>query len=75
MRRFFSPLQVVGAYREYYRVFLLYFCVVVCQLDELRAAERSPECAVEDEHDIAVSPICAQGIVVPARAWQREVWR
>ena len=48
IRRRFRAFQVVGADGENDRVAFLYRVVVVCQLDELRAAERSPECAVED---------------------------
>ena len=75
MRRRFRSFQVVSADGKNERVALLYRGVMVCQLDELSAAERSPERAVEDEHDVAVSTIRAQGIVVAARAWQREVGR
>ena len=75
MRRRFRSFQVVSADGKNERVALLYRGVMVCQLDELSAAERSPERAVEDEHDVAVSPVCAQGIVVAARAWQREIGR
>ena len=69
----FRSVQVVGADCEDDCVALLYRVVVVCQLDELSTAELSPECAVEDEDDVAVSPIRAQRIVFPARTRQREV--
>ena len=75
IRRRFRAFQVVGANGENDRVAFLYRVVVVCQLDELCAAERSPECAVEDENDVAVPPIRAQRVVFAARAWQREVGR
>ena len=50
-----GSFQVVRTDREDDSVFLLYRCVVFCQLDELLAAERSPERAVEDEHNILVA--------------------
>ena len=75
IRRRFRAFQVVGADGENDCVAFFYRGVVVCQLDELSAAERSPECAVEDEYDVAVPPIRAQRVVFAARAWQREVGR
>ena len=48
MRRRFRAFQVIGADGENERVVLFYRGVMVCQLDELSAAERSPERAVED---------------------------
>ena len=73
--RLFRALKIVGADGENDCVVLLYRSVMGCQLDELLAAERSPECAVEYEDDVTMSSICAQRIVVSARAWQREVRR
>lgn len=75
MRRRFRSFQLIGADCEYECVVLFYFGIVVCQLDELSAAERSPECAIEDECDVAMPSICAQGIFIAARARQREVRR
>ena len=71
----FRTRQVVGADGKNDGVLFLYLFVVICQLDELLAAERSPECSIEDEDDITVSLIRAQRIVFAARAWQREVGR
>jgi len=62
-------IQVIGTDGENDGVVLLDRGIVVCQLDELNSAERSPERAVEDEHNVAMSSIRAQGIVVAACAW------
>ena len=59
MRCLFSALKIIGADGENDCVALLYRGVIVCQLDELPAADWSPESAVEDEHDVAVPPIRA----------------
>lgn len=59
MRCLFRALKIIGADGENDGVAFLYRGVVVCQLYELSAAERSPKCAVEDEHDVAVPPIRA----------------
>ena len=52
MSGFFCSLQVVGADCQDYGVKFLYLIVVVCQLDELSTAERSPECPVEDQNHV-----------------------
>ena len=71
----FRSFQVICADGENDCVTLLYRGVVVCQLDELNTAERSPERAVKDEYDVTVVPIRTQRVVFAARAWEREVGR
>lgn len=44
----FRTFQVIGTDGENDSVALLYCVVIVCQLDELSAAERSPKGAVKD---------------------------
>ena len=48
IRRRFRSFKIVCADGENDCVAFLYIVVVVCQLDELSAAERSPERSVED---------------------------
>lgn len=55
----FRSRQIIGTDGENDGVVLLYRGIVVCQLDELNAAERSPERTVEDKDDIAMFPIRA----------------
>ena len=48
MRGHLGSLEIVRADCEDDGVLFLYLGVMVCQLDELSAAEWSPECPVED---------------------------
>ena len=70
-----GSLEIVGADREDDGVLFLYLVVMVCQLDELSAAERSPECPVEDQHHILIASERFKGVFSAACARQRKAWR
>ena len=70
-----GSLEIVGADREDDGVLFLYLGVMVCQLDELSAAERSPECPVEDKHHILIASERFKGVFSAACARQRKAWR
>ena len=52
--RVISPTKVIGTDSDHFRVLSFDGLIVVCQIDELAAAERSPECPVEDQHKVLI---------------------
>ena len=53
--RVFSTLQIVGAKGDDFGISTFDGLVVLCQIDELAAAERSPERPIEDQHGVLIA--------------------
>ena len=53
--REFGASQIVGAKRDYFGICAYDLFVVLCQIDELAAAEGSPESPIEDQHRVLIA--------------------